>query len=162
MMSSVLLWPAICSMTKQTMSAWRAVVVGMMLCLMVVAGCEVRPFNELLGEESAEENDADDGEASNPTEPLELTATPEAIESPANTPQTVQVTIDNPDAGRTHTFAITTRQANGEAEIDNNGLLSFTPDTDFSGADSLVVTVTDDGEPARSGDKTIPITVNPG
>jgi hypothetical protein len=61
MMSSMLLWSAICSMTKQTMSAWRAVVVGMMLCLMVVAGYEVRPFNELLGDESAEENDADDG-----------------------------------------------------------------------------------------------------
>jgi hypothetical protein len=54
MMSSVLRWSAICRMAKQTMSAWRAVVVGMMLCLMVVAGCDVRPFNELLGDESAE------------------------------------------------------------------------------------------------------------
>jgi hypothetical protein len=52
--------------------------------------------------------------------------------------------------------------ANGNAEIDNNGRLTFIPDTDFIGTDSLVVTVTDDGVPARSGDRTIPITVNPG
>jgi hypothetical protein len=53
-------------MAKQTMNAWRAVVVGMMLCLMVVAGCDMRPFNELLGDESADENDTDDGEVSTP------------------------------------------------------------------------------------------------
>ena len=164
MMSSVLLWSAICSMAKQTMRAWRAIVVGMMLCLTVVAGCDVRPFNELFGEDSAEEDEADNDEADNDEvdNDLVLTATPEAIETPENTPQTVQVTIDNPDPGRTHTFAIATMPANGNAVIDNNGLLSFTPDTDFSGTDSVVVTVTDDGLPARSGEKTILITVNPG
>ena len=124
-----------------------------------MAGCDVRPFNELFGEESAEEDEADDDEADND---LVLTATPEAIGTPENTSQTVQVTIDNRDPDRTYTFAIATMPANGNAEIDNNGLLSFTPDTDFSGTDSLVVRVTDDGLPARSGEKTIPITVNPG
>jgi hypothetical protein len=58
-----------------------------------------------------------------PTEPLEFIATPAAIETPENTPQIVEVTIDNPDLGRTHTFVITTMPANGSAEIDNNGRL---------------------------------------
>jgi hypothetical protein len=178
MRSFLLLWSAILRMAKQTMSTWRAVVVGMMLCLMVVAGCDVRPFSELFGHDSEEENDTgsgggtddggtdddetDDGETPDSTE-LELTATPPEIEIPENTQQTtVQVTINNPTSGRMHTFSIATPPDNGTAGIDNNGLLTFTPETGFDGSDDLVVRVTDDGSPARSGDITITITVNPG
>jgi hypothetical protein len=54
----------------------------------------------------------------------------------------------------------TTQPTAGEAEINGaTGLLIYTPDTDFIGSDSVVVTVTDDGEPRRSGTIKIDITV---
>ena len=163
MRSFWLLWSAILRMAKQTISAWRAVVVGLILCLTVVAGCDVRPFSELFGHDTEEENGADDGETDDGETPdsteLELNPDPDAIVTPVNMPATVQVNIDNRESGRTYTYETTTPN-NGEAQIDTNGLLTFTPST--SGTSSLVVTVEDDGEPARSGTITIPITVNPG
>jgi hypothetical protein len=161
MISSVLLWSAIRRMAKQTMSAWRAAVVGMILCLMVVAGCDVRPFNELFGHDSEEDTDTDTDETPD-AESLVLTASPESIVISENTPQTtVQVTVVDRDPSLTYTFTVTDPE-NGTATIDNNGLLTFTPDTDSNRTGSLVVTVTDNGDPVRSGNRTISITVNPG
>lgn len=170
MRSFWLLWSAILRMAKQTMSAWRAVVAVMMLCLMVAAGCDVRPFSELFGNDSEEETDADgdtgtggDTDADDDEEPDSeaLEFTPVEIETSVNTPGTAQVTVVNGDAGRTYTYEFTTKPDNGEADIDNNGLITFTPNPGFDGSDNLVVRVTDDGSPARSGSLPISITVTP-
>jgi hypothetical protein len=95
MMSFVLLWSAICRRAQRTIHAWQVVIVGMMLCLTIAAGCDVRPFSELFGDESAEETDTGDDQVDTPTEPLELTPNPARIETPENTPRTIEVTIDN-------------------------------------------------------------------
>ena len=58
-MSSFRLWSTLIRRARQITSAWRIVVVCMLLCLVTVAGCDVRPFNELFGEDNAEEDEAD-------------------------------------------------------------------------------------------------------
>jgi VCBS repeat-containing protein len=70
-----------------------------------------------------------------------------------------QVSANDPDAGQTHTFALTTAPAHGTATVHTTGLVTYTPTADFSGTDSLVVTVTDTGTPALAGTVTINIRV---
>jgi Bacterial Ig domain len=165
-MSSFWLWSGLIRIVRQSISAWRMAVVCVLLCLVTMAGCDVRPFNELFGEDNAEENAADEAdeadEEPDTTEQLDLSATPPAIETPQNTPQTIQVSVDEPDLERTYTFAIKTPPVatSGTAIIDVDGSLSFTPSAGFVGTDQVTVTVTDDGLPARSGEITIGITVS--
>ncbi len=78
----------------------------------------------------------------------------------AGMPGTSQVVPNDPDAGQTHTFAITTAPATGTATVDAHGLVTYTPAAGFVGATSLVVTVTDDGNPPRSGAVTLTMTIN--
>ncbi len=71
---------------------------------------------------------------------------------------TTQVSANDPDAGDTETYAITTQPQHGSALVDTSGLVSFTANSDFAGSDSLVVTVTDNE--GASGSVNIPITIN--
>ena len=85
------------------------------------------------------------------------TAPPISIDP--NTSGTSQVTPNDPDAGQSFTFDITTLPTHGMANVDTMGLVTYTPTTDFTGSDSLVVTVTDNGTPPLSGTVTISILV---
>jgi VCBS repeat-containing protein len=76
-----------------------------------------------------------------------------------NTPGISQVTVNDPDAGQTHTFAITIPPTNGTASVDANGVVTYAPNTGFVGLDSIQVTVTDNGTPPLSGTVTINVTV---
>ena len=83
------------------------------------------------------------------------------ISTPQNTPGTSTVSPNDPDAGQTQTFSISTPPANGTATVSASGLATYTPAPGFSGADSFAVTVTDNGTPPLSGTVTIPVTVLP-
>lgn len=165
------LWSAPLRIAQQSMSAWRAVIVIIMLCLMVVNGCDVRPFSTIAGKETnsdedgTDEDDEDDGtDEDNTTGSLMLNADPEEIDIPENSSQQVRVTIDSPDPDRTYTFDVTRTATSGTVTIDSEddeSLITYTPDADFVGTDSIVVTVTDDGVPPQTGDITIEITVEP-
>ena len=77
--------------------------------------------------------------------------------------ETIDLNVVDPEAGRTYMFRITTSPTNGEADINNNlnnatGVLNYMSDT-ATDNDRLVVTVTDDGTPRRSGTIEIDITV---
>jgi hypothetical protein len=74
-------------------------------------------------------------------------------------PDTSQVDPNDPDIDQTHTFIVITPPLNGIAAVDANGLVTYTPNTGFTGNDSLVVIVTDDGIPPLSGIVTIDVTV---
>jgi len=72
---------------------------------------------------------------------------------------TSQVAANDPDSGQTHGYSISTMPQHGTAGVSTGGLVTYTPATGFFGSDSLMVTVTDDGIPPKSGSVTIPITV---
>jgi hypothetical protein len=82
-----------------------------------------------------------------------------AINTVANTLGTSLVDPNDPDIGQTHTFAISTAPANGTATVDADGLVTYTPTSGFIGDDSIMVAVTDNGTPARSGAVVIAVTV---
>ena len=168
------LWSALLRIAQQGMSAWRAVIVIIMLCLMVVNGCDVRPFSTIAGKETNsdedgtdedDEDDEDDGtDEDNTTGSLMLNADPEEIDIAENTSERVQVTLENPDPERTYAFEVPRTTTNGTVTIDDEAdesiTFTYTPNDDFSGTDSIVVTVTDDGVPAQMGDITIDVTVS--
>ena len=68
-----------------------------------------------------------------------------------NTPGTSTVSPNDPDAGQTQTFSISTPPANGTATVTASGVATYTPAPGFSGTDSFVVTVTDNGTPPLRG-----------
>ncbi len=72
---------------------------------------------------------------------------------------TSQVSPNDPDVGQTVTFAVPPVTAHGMASVDASGLVTYTPNPNFVGSDSLVVTVTDNGTPPQAGTVTIAITV---
>ena len=84
-----------------------------------------------------------------------------SISTPQNTPGTSTVSPNDPDAGQIQTFSISTPPANGTATVTASGLATYTPAPGFSGNDSFVVTVTDNGTPPLSGTVTIPVNVLP-
>ena len=75
------------------------------------------------------------------------------------TSSTSQIRPNDPDVGQTVTFAVTTPPVHGTASVDANGLVMYTPALNFTGSDSLVVTVTDNGTPPLVGTVTIAVTV---
>ena len=79
-----------------------------------------------------------------------------SINTSQNTPGTIQIGVNDPDAGQTQTFSISIPPANGTATVSASGLATYTPAPGFSGADSFVVTVTDNGTPPLSGTVTHP------
>ena len=82
-----------------------------------------------------------------------------AITTNSSTPATSQIAVNDPDTGQGHTFSVTTAPAHGLATVDTAGLVTYTPNAGFTGNDTLKVTVTDDGSPAKSGVVTINVTV---
>ena len=83
------------------------------------------------------------------------------ISTPQNMPGTSTVSPNDPDAGQTQTFSISTPPAHGTATVTASGLATYTPAPGFSGPDSFAVTVTDNGTPPLSGTVTIPVNVLP-
>jgi hypothetical protein len=81
------------------------------------------------------------------------------IRTPQNTPGTTQISANDPDAGQTPMFSVSTPPAHGVATISPSGLVTYTPAPGFSGADRFEVTVTDNGTPPRLGTVTITVTV---
>lgn len=77
-----------------------------------------------------------------------------------NTMDTLQIDANDPDMGQMRTFTITSEPQDGTAEIDAaTGQLTYTPEPDFFGEDSVEVTVTDNGTPSLSGAVLIEIQV---
>jgi VCBS repeat-containing protein len=70
---------------------------------------------------------------------------------------TSQVAANDPDAGNTHTYSITTAPAHGSASVSPTGLVSYTPAANYNGQDSMVVRVTD--QSSAFGQVTIAIAV---
>jgi len=81
-----------------------------------------------------------------------------AITTNANTPGTSQISPNDPDASDTHTYQVTTAPANGAVVVNAAGLATYTPNANYNGTDSFVVTVTDNC--GMSGTVTINVTVN--
>ena len=83
------------------------------------------------------------------------------IDTLAGYPGASQITINDPDIGQNHTFAITAFPTHGTASVSTSGIVTYNPTPGFTnGGDSLAVTVTDDGSPRMSGIVTIPINVS--
>jgi VCBS repeat-containing protein len=80
------------------------------------------------------------------------------IVTDTQTPGTSQISPNDPDAGDTHTYAVTTPPAMGQATVDAAGLATYTPNGFSTGTDSFVVTVTD--AIGATGTVTIDVTVN--
>ena len=83
------------------------------------------------------------------------------ITTASNAPGTSQIAVNDPDNGQGHTFLLTTTPGDGTATVTDAGLVTYTPNPGFSGADSLAVTVADTGTPQQSATVTIPVTVLP-
>lgn len=80
-----------------------------------------------------------------------------AIETVVNTPGIGRVLPNDPNMEDIHTFGITIPPVNGQAVITVTGIITYTPNHDYLGPDSLTVTVTD--QLGASGSVIIPITV---
>ena len=71
----------------------------------------------------------------------------------------VTVLANDPDVGDTITFSISTPAVNGTASINATGQATYTPNADFNGTDTFVVTATDAG--GLSGVVTVDVTIIP-
>jgi hypothetical protein len=87
------------------------------------------------------------------------TLTAPAISTPQNTPGTSQMSVNDLEVGQVSTFRVSTLPGHGVATVSPSGLATYTPALGFSGLDSFVVTVTDNGTPPLSGTVTIAVTV---
>jgi len=97
-------------------------------------------------------------QTTNPQNQAPAPAAP-AIRILENTPGTSQVSPNDPDAGESFTFVVGTKPAHGTAIVNRSGLVTYIPDTGFTGTDSIVVTVSDNGNPSKTGTVTIAVTV---
>lgn len=72
---------------------------------------------------------------------------------------------NDPDGGE-HTYVIVSGPEHGTATVDADGVVTYTPDDDFLGEDSVTVQVTDDGTPrwpdaaSASGLVVVPVSVS--
>lgn len=69
------------------------------------------------------------------------------------------VAANDPDPGDSEEYAVSVDPDHGTAEISTTGELTYTADADYEGADQLTVSVTDNGQPALSGDVVVLVTV---
>ncbi len=84
-----------------------------------------------------------------------------SITTASNAPGTSQIIASDPDSGQSLSFTVTTPPGNGTAIVTAAGLVTYSPRPGSSGADSLTVTVADNGTPQQSVAVTIPVTVLP-
>jgi VCBS repeat-containing protein len=70
-----------------------------------------------------------------------------------------QLVVIDPDAGDQHSYGITTAPAHASANVDSYGRVIYTPQLNYNGSDTLIVTVTDSA--GAHAVVTIPVTVNP-
>ncbi len=70
-----------------------------------------------------------------------------------------QISVSDPDIGDSHTYSIATLPLHGTVQVSLTGLVTYTPDIGYSGADQLVITVTDAA--GASSNVTISVTVAP-
>lgn len=84
-----------------------------------------------------------------------------AIEVVAGETADTVVEPNDADPGDSHTFAIATPPAHGDAEVAADGTVTYTADGDYDGPDAIVVAVTDDGAPPETAEVSIPVTVLP-
>ena len=81
----------------------------------------------------------------------------EPIVTEENTEGRTMVDPGDPDIDDLHTFTLVESPQSGQASIDEDGLVLYTPDEDFLGEDSLVVAVTDSR--GESGEVSIDVSV---
>lgn len=81
----------------------------------------------------------------------------DSITAAVNTEGTTVVDPGDPDVDDTHTFTLVEPPESGQASIDEDGIVVYTPDEDFLGEDSLVVAVTDSRD--ESGEVSIDVSV---
>lgn len=74
-----------------------------------------------------------------------------------NTEGRTVVSPGDPDIDDVHTFTLVEPPQSGEASVDADGIVIYTPDEDFLGEDSMVVAVTDSRD--ESGEVSIDISV---
>jgi hypothetical protein len=77
-----------------------------------------------------------------------------------NTPGTTRILPNDPDFGDIHTYQVKKNPDNGKADVLDTGTVTYTPDTNYLGIDSFVVTVTDQGGTGVKVDITINVTVS--
>jgi hypothetical protein len=65
------------------------------------------------------------------------------IQTMINTPGSTRVLPNDPDVEDTHTYAIVTAPTNGTATVSTAGSVTYTPNLNYAGADSLTVSVSD-------------------
>jgi len=85
--------------------------------------------------------------------------TARAITTASGTAGTSKIAANDPNTGDTFTYAISTAPTNGTATVIATGLATYTPNVGYTGTDSFVVTVSDNGTPQKSGTVTINVTV---
>ncbi len=94
-----------------------------------------------------------------PTCNLAPAPTAQEIVVAAGDSTTAAVAANDPDAGDNESYAVSVVPEHGTAEISATGELTYTADADYAGPDQLTVQVTDNGQPALSGDVVVLITV---
>src|SRR5262249_55363131 len=76
-----------------------------------------------------------------------------------DTPGTSQVSPNDPDAGESFAFFVSTPPAHGIATVNTSGLVTYTPDVGFTGTDSFEVTLSHTALPPLTAAVTIPLTL---
>ena len=82
-----------------------------------------------------------------------------AINTDAGITANSQISVNDPDIGDSHTYSIATMPIYGTVQLSLTGLVTYTPDLGYSGADQLVITVTDAA--GASSNVTISVTIAP-
>ncbi len=88
-------------------------------------------------------------------------ATAPPLVTPEDQAGSSQISVQDPDGNPSYTFVITMPPAKGTAQVSASGLVTFAPNPNVNGPDTLTVTVTDSGEPPQSIPVPIPITITP-
>ncbi len=86
---------------------------------------------------------------------------PIAIEVEAGETVAIEVLFSDADAADSHVLSLGLEPIHGRFAINGDGLVEYTADADYEGADSFTVEVTDDGLPALTGTTEVDITVVP-
>ena len=77
-----------------------------------------------------------------------------------NVPIQKQVTFTDANSSQqTFAYSITSNPTNGNAVINSNGVVSYSPNLNYVGVDQLTIRVTDNGNPALYGEATMTINV---